>query len=159
MKLLSSKLFVVAILIGAVCCNANAQTTVKSITSEKKYTDKQIRAVLGNPDSYDTQKGIYGETLSYYYYKDAEFTFSDGQLLELGIRTNKYPVMTDKVSGGVKVGDNISKVKKIKSLVCQQLEGEKNCYIIGQSQMIDQPDYVIYVKNDIIVKILFVTLD
>ena len=131
----------------------------KSITSEKKYTGKQIRAVLGNPDSYDTQKGIYGETWSYYYYKEAQFNFSDGQLLGLDIRTNKYPVMTDKVSGGVKVGDNISKVKKIKSLVCQQLEGEKNCYIIGQSQMIDQPDYIIYVKNDIITEIIFAIPD
>ena len=80
---------------------------IKSITSEKKYTGKQIRAVLGNPDSYDTQKGIYGETWSYYYYKEAQFNFSDGQLLGLDIQTNKYPVMTDKVSGGVKVGDNL----------------------------------------------------
>ena len=157
MKKLLSIIVALAFALCASLCNANAQTTVKSISSEKKYTDKQIRAILGTPIS--SRIKDYGDKYWDYHYKDANFIFCDGILLEFDIETNKFPVMTDKVSGGVKVGDNISKVKKIKSLVCQQLEGEKNCYIIGQSQMIDQPDYIIYVKNDIITEIIFAIPD
>ena len=150
-----SKIIATSILIGVVCCFANAQTTVKSITSEKKYTDKQIRAILGNPNSYDTQKGN-GVTLSYYYYKDAEFTFSDGRLLELGIRTNKFPVMTDKVSEGVKVGDNISKVLKVKDVEYWKPDNDNDCYIINFKGNVCA-DYIFYVNNDIIQDIAFFT--
>lgn len=158
MKRLLSIIVAMAFALCANLCIANAQTTVKSITSEKKYTDKQIRAILGNPNSYDTQKGN-GETLSYYYYKDAEFTFSDGRLLEMGIRTNKFPVMTDKVSEGVKVGDNISKVLNLKNIVWWKPDADKHCYIIYFDMRKDQHDYIIYEKNGIINKILFITGD
>lgn len=150
------KAFSTVLMIGIACCFANSQTTVKSISSEKTYTEKQIFSILGTPEKVNCDKY---KSHCAYYYEGAHFFFLDGCLVEFSIETNKYSVMTDKVSGGIKVGDNISKVKKIKNIVCQQLEDEKDCYVIGHSQLIDQPDYLIYVKNDIITKIIFVTLD
>lgn len=159
MKSLSSKLLVIAILIGAVCCIANAQTTVKSISNHKKYTEKQIFSILGNPTKIYRQEGDYGESMCYYIYKEAEFSFKDGYLFEFSVQTNKYPVMTDKVSGGIKVGDNISKVKKINNIVYWQPENDKSVYIINFNQMKNQPDYEIRTKKGIITCIIFSTLD
>ena len=159
MKRLTSKIIISALIFGACHCIVFAQTTISSFTLEKTYSEKQIFSVLGNPTKVYRQEGDYGESLCYYIYKDAEFSFKDGYLFEFSVQTNKYPVMTDKVSGGIKVGDNISKVKKIKNIVYWQPDDDKNVYIINFNQIKNQPDYEIRTKNGIITSIIFSTFD
>lgn len=137
---------------------ANAQTTVKSISAEKKYTDKQIQSILGTPDRLVKQEGDDGEALCNYYYQDAKFFFSDGQLIWMCIETKKYPVMTDRISGGIKVGDNISKVLKIKGVRYSQSDDDKSCYFISFNKY-NEPDYSIWTKNGIITVIGYTLLD
>ena len=151
-----SKIIATSILIGAVCCFADAQTTVKSISNSKKYSELQIKSILGSPLKFKKQMGDYGEEFWTFYYSDANFIFEDGYLFEFGIKTKKYPVMTDKVSGGVKVGDNISKVLKVKDVEYWKPDNDNDCYIINFKGNVCA-DYIFYVNNDIIKDIAFFT--
>ena len=152
------KIITIVVAIVSISFATNAQTTVKSLSSEKIYTDKQIKSILGTPNRLDIQKSDDGNTLCNYYYQDARFSFCNGQLIGMYTKTKKYPVMTDKISGGVKVGDNISKVLKIKGISYSQLDDDKNYYLISFTQC-NEPDYCIRTKNNLITDIGYTLFD
>ena len=77
------------------------------------YTKSQVQAIWGIATTYWSNTSELGVNESYYYHPDNLFRFSDnGRFNSFYIRTSTFVVYTA-FSGGIKVGDNISRVSAI----------------------------------------------
>ena len=77
------------------------------------YTKTQVQAVWGIATQYWSGTSEFGLDESYYYSPDNLFRFSDnGRFNSFYIRTSNFVVYTA-FSGGIKVGDNISRISAI----------------------------------------------
>ena len=77
------------------------------------YTKVQVQAIWGIATTYWSGMSEFGLDESYYYHPDNLFCFSDnGRFNSFYIRTSTFVVYTA-FSGGIKVGDNISRVSAI----------------------------------------------
>ncbi len=88
---------------------------VKGLKIGSKVNTTQIKKTLGNPKSIESSMG---ETV--YNYGETGFTCIDGVFLDAFIKDSSFPVFTNIISGGIKVGETETSAKnKIKN--CQQL--------------------------------------
>lgn len=89
---------------------------VKGVNIGGKYTKTQVEKKWGTPTKYWSGMSEFGLDEEYSYIVDKIknlFRFSDdGIFNSFYVRTSNFPVYT-KFKGGVKVGDNISKVQEI----------------------------------------------
>ena len=94
---------------------------VNGLKIDEKYTRSQIIKALGTPDS--------GSNKFCYIYGQSYFNFDnlDNTFVEFYVEDSRFLSMTNEVEGGLRIGDDISKVKKTK---CQIRESG--------------PDYICY---------------
>jgi hypothetical protein len=85
---------------------------VNGIYVDQKYTYNQIVAYLGKPKSVEEEKDV--DWLLLKYDDGSEFAFLDDYCGGFAIKSNKFRVFTKQIEGGIKVGDPISKIYKIK---------------------------------------------
>lgn len=101
------RLFILTTLI-LVTCAAHAQRDIKTLEGK---TSSQITKLTGTPSSTDL-----GKTFSYldiYEYKDTKFAIDrDSKTIDsFETTSNKYCILSDLISGGIKVGDCLSKLQ------------------------------------------------
>jgi hypothetical protein len=85
---------------------------VNGIYVDQKYTYDQIVAHLGKPKSVDEEKDV--DWLLLKYDDGSVFAVFEDCCDAFTICTNKYSIFTQQLEGGIKVGDPISKIYKIK---------------------------------------------
>ena len=113
-------LFTICLAIFLSASSALAQD-VNGLKVGEKYTRSQIIKALGKPDSgSDEFCYIYGQ--SFFNFDEDDNTFT-----EFSVQDPRFITMTEEIEGGLRVGDDISKVKKTK---CQIIESK--------------PDYICY---------------
>lgn len=85
---------------------------VKGIFIGGTYAKTQLESKWGVATKYKSSMSEFGLD-EMYYYNDTWFKFSDnGIFIEFVIRSSHFPVLTT-YSGGIKVGDNISRIQAI----------------------------------------------
>ncbi len=117
-----------------------------------KYTKAQVIAKWGNPTDYRDSTSESGLNETYYYSSDT-LRFSENGVFEtFNIKTSKFAVYTAK-SGGIKVGDPISRISAI-GLGIPVLQSHGNYSLSLNS--IDEP-LMFVVSNSIITEIWFMS--
>ena len=122
MKTRLSLTICLAILISA--SSALAQD-INGLKFEKEYTRSQIIKALGTPDKNSGEYSLlYGQS-----YINVEYVPNSTKLYleSFYVDNPRFITMTEEIEGGLRVGDDISKVKKTK---CQIIESK--------------PDYICY---------------
>ena len=100
-------LFTICLAIFLSASSALAQD-VNGLKIGEKYTRSQIIKALGKPDSgSDEFCYIYGQ--SFFNFDEDDNTFT-----EFSVQDPRFITMTEEIEGGLRVGDDISKVKKTK---------------------------------------------
>ena len=88
---------------------------VKGIFIGNTYTKDQVQATLGVPTHYWSGMSEFGLNEEYNYTVNQQnnlFRFAEnGVFIEFTIRSSDFPVFSAHSSGGIRVGDNISKVQ------------------------------------------------
>jgi hypothetical protein len=84
-----------------------AQRDIKAIN---KVSDAQLRKILGNPEKFEEEP-----LECYYFYKNATVVITKKTRILESFQTDSpdYCILTKYISGGIKVGDSISKLQKI----------------------------------------------
>ncbi|MCL2561280.1 MAG: hypothetical protein FWE10_03030 [Rikenellaceae bacterium] len=86
---------------------------VKGVFIGGTYTKAQVEAKWGVPTKYWSNMSEFGLDEAYNYQPGNLFRFSDNGIFEsFYVRTSNFPVYTA-FSGGIKVGDNISRIQAI----------------------------------------------
>lgn len=99
---------ILSILTLALCAfTLSAQRDVKTLN---KISDSKLRSIMGTPKEYSDEMEDY-----YYYFNDATVVTSKNNrsLVSFQTSSSKYCILTKYISGGVKVGDPISKLQKV----------------------------------------------
>lgn len=111
------------------------------------YSKKQVIAKLGSPDSYrEDELGM-----TFYYGHRSRFYFSfDGVGGEFVINDPGFATFTSEIEGGLKVGDNISKVEKLNMPIDKDTPNEYHIPFSDWAEFL-----VIYDKNNTITSIQF----
>lgn len=117
------------------------------IDGESIYSKKQVIAKLGSPDSYrEDELGM-----TFYYGHSSRFYFSfDGVGGEFVIDDPGFAAFTSEIEGGLKVGDNISKVEQLNMPVDKGTPNEYHVPFSDWAELL-----VIYDKNNRITSIQF----
>ena len=95
---------------------------INGLKFEKEYTRNQIIKALGTPDKHSKEYTLwYGQS-----YINVEYVPNSTKLYleSFYVDNPRFITMTEEIEGGVKVGDDISKVKKTK---CQIKEVDPDC--------------------------------
>ena len=95
---------------------------INGLKFEKEYTRSQIIKALGTPDKNSGEYSLlYGQS-----YINVEYVPNSTKLYleSFYVDNPRFITMTEEIEGGVKVGDDISKVKKTK---CQIKEVDPDC--------------------------------
>jgi hypothetical protein len=103
---------------GALCLSQDQEVywplhwDVNGIFIDQKYTYDQIVEHLGKPKSVDEDEDV---DLQIFKYDDGSvFVFLDDNCKTFRFSTKKYSICSEQIEGGIKVGDPISKIYKIK---------------------------------------------
>ena len=114
-------LFTICLAIFLSASSALAQD-INGLKFEKEYTRSQIIKALGTPDKNSGEYSLlYGQS-----YINVEYVPNSTKLYleSFYVDNPRFITMTEEIEGGVKVGDDISKVKKTK---CQIKEVDPDC--------------------------------
>ena len=102
--------------------NSALAQDINGLKFEKEYTRSQIIKALGTPDKHSKEYTLwYGQS-----YINVEYVPNSTKLYleSFYVDNPRFITMTEEIEGGVKVGDDISKVKKTK---CQIKEVDPDC--------------------------------
>ncbi|MBQ0054115.1 MAG: hypothetical protein KBS89_06655 [Bacteroidales bacterium] len=94
-------------IVMGIAASALAQD-VNGLKVGEKYTKNQIIAALGKPDNINGNTYEYGSSYFNFDYVDNTFT---GFCI---VNDKRFLTMTEEISGGLRIGDNVSKVKQTK---------------------------------------------
>lgn len=146
---------------------ANAQKAydgcadVKGISCETKCDYAKFVSVFGVPDEYyKFGEPEDGEEMSEtYYFGETYFVFqNNGELRHFFIRDSRFPVLTNYLAGGIRVGDKISKLDNFeygKPVFKEKRKDGTEKYVLWEKSY--DPVYI-YVKNGFIKTILYVVI-
>lgn len=106
---------------------------VEGVDIHQKMTKSQIVEKFGQPTSYETYESDDGTLEEIFYYgQDAnEIYFTGGKLSGFSIDDDSFVVLTKSVTGGVKVGDPLSKVSSLNPEVATWRSSKNNIYYIS----------------------------
>jgi len=125
---------------------------VKGIFVGGTYTKTQVQTKWGTPTKYWSGMSEFGLDEEYCY-SNSLFRFSDnGIFVEFYIKTSNFPVCTA-FSGGIKVGDNISRIQAI-GLGTPVLQNDGTYYLFRSG--LDDP-LIFKHSNGVITQISFTT--
>ena len=116
---------------------------VNGLFVDSTYTRDQVQAKLGVPTYYHSSfsdDGVVGFNEGYDYtvgQNNSQFLFLDGKLHSFYIATSDFPVFSAHSSGGIRVGDNISKVQVLGfGPATKQSDGRYFLGILGDAPLI-----------------------
>lgn len=125
-------LIVIALFANMPFHNVMAQD-IEGVDIHQKLTKIQIIEKFGQPTSYETYESDDGTLEEIFYYgQDAnEIYFTGGKLSGFSIDDDSFVVLTKSVTGGVKVGDPLSKVSSLNPEVATWRSSKNNIYYIS----------------------------
>ena len=103
---MKTKILLAISIVMAFAQNIFAQE-VNGLKIGEKYTKNQIIAALGQPDEIRGTSYIYGRSSFY-------FDSYDNTFVEFYVEDQRFITMTKEISGGLRVGDNVSKARQSK---------------------------------------------
>ena len=104
---------------------------VEGVDIHQKMTKSQIVEKFGQPTSYKTYEADDGTPEEIYHFDKNRINFSNGYLSEFSINDDSFLVLTKSVTGGVKVGDPLSKVSSLNPEVATWRSSKNNIYYIS----------------------------
>lgn len=107
---------------------------INGLSIGQKMTKSQIIDKLGEPTAYRTYVAEVGSTIEIFNYDRNEVEFSDGCLSRFVIMDNRFTVLTKLISGGVKVGDPLSKINSLNPEVATWRSSSQNVYYISTNE-------------------------
>ena len=123
---------------------------VEGVDINQKMTEAQIFEKFGEPDKVESKVDDVGVVTMMYYYGVNEVFFTDGFLTEFLIKDDHFKVLKTKISGGVTVGDMLSKVSPLKPELADWMKDPELYYVT-----IVEFNVFFRVQNDKIVKIWY----
>ena len=141
---MKTRLILILCIVAGIAASAFAQD-VNGLIIGEKYTKNQIIAALGKPDYINGGSYIYGR--SYFNFDTYDNTFTEFSI----VNDKRFVTMTKEFSGGLRVGDKLSKAKQTKC----PIKREESDYICFWHYG-DWASWVVYYdKNGIITAIAF----
>ncbi len=143
------QMIIISFFIGISCVKAIAQD-VNGIDIYTKMAKPDVIAIMGEPTKYKYYDSQDNGVDEWYYYNEDLLEFNEGILIGFSIKTDRFPVMTKDVDGGIRVGDNISKLEQLKPYYGRK--GDEDFYSV-----LCGDDYVVkfYAKGNIITYVSF----
>lgn len=129
-----TRLFLIVIALFAIMPFHNVMAQdIEGVDIHQKMTKSQIVEKFGQPTSYETYESDDGTLEEIFYYgQDAnEIYFTGGKLSGFSIDDDSFVVLTKSVTGGVKVGDPLSKVSSLNPEVATWRSSKNNIYYIS----------------------------
>lgn len=102
---------------------------VEGVDIHQKMTEAQIFSRFGNPDKIEMQVDDEGVPTMMYYYGVNELFFTEGHLTDFLIKDSHFKVLNTKISGGVTVGDDFSKVSPLKPELADWMNDPELYYV------------------------------
>ncbi|MCQ2118426.1 MAG: hypothetical protein MJY84_00720 [Bacteroidales bacterium] len=114
------KRFIAIAFLALSCCGMLAQKHVtmdlNGLVIGQTYTKKQVVAKFGNPVVYRSSECEFGLDECFYYGKDRDSAIelhNDGVFNFFSVAEKNMPILTNLIAGGIRVGENISAMKKV----------------------------------------------
>ena len=104
---MKTRLILTLCIVVGIAASALAQD-VNGLEIGEKYTKNQVIAALGKPDYINGGSYIYGR--SYFNFDTYDNTFTEFCI----VNDKRFLTMTKEISGGLRVGDNVSKARQSK---------------------------------------------
>ena len=111
MKQLEILLLIIGIWCVAVVCNAQ---DVNGLEIGKEYTKAQVIDKLGQPDRFEIDNSYDGNGMKFTYGNNIFYFYNWGEgaiFADFSIYTEQFVTMSQFVQGGIKIGDDVSKIK------------------------------------------------
>ncbi len=116
-----------------------------------KMTHEQVVAKFGEPDKVDIQDADWpeGSKIRYYHYGNNKIVFSDHEgLIEFGVTDNRFALIVNYLSGGLRIGDSLTKIHNIDIKGRLQQNGTEEDGSIIYNLFTEQDDLLwIWAKN------------
>ncbi len=102
------------------CCGLFAQKHItmdlNGLVIGQTYTKTQVVAIFGEPVVYRSSDSEFGLDEGYYYGKDRKSSIrfhNDGVFNFFSVAEKNMPILTNLIAGGIRVGENLSAMKKV----------------------------------------------
>lgn len=126
---------------------------IEGVDTRQKMTKAQIIEKFGEPTTYKNSTFDDGTPLETFYYDRTFIRFTDGYLSEFVIMDNKFKVLTKLISGGISVGDSLTRISSLNPEVATWVSSDNDLYYIPMVE--GEINVFFYVKNGIITNINF----
>ena len=142
------------------CCVLFAQKHItmdlNGLVIGQTYTKNQVVAKLGEPSSYSCTDSEFGTDQIFFYGKN-ETTEIDlqhgGEFYFFTVAEKNMPILTNLIAGGIRVGENISAMKKVGLPYSLRVKGE---YIMMFG---DDVMRILVDEKDIITRFIYIVPD